>query len=148
MEAHSLIYSSWHLYLFDNFLWLWQLNNFYLSWVSETPLPAPHLVCSVEKRISADVPGPMSKTVLSVQEVRIWCLVWELRSHKLCCAVKKKGRRWKREKERGTRGRRGSVLYKALRAFTTSDLFIFFGKNFIGEMKIAQISLAMWSLSL
>ena len=41
------------------------LNNFYLTRVSETPLPAPHLECSVEKRISADVPGPMSKTELS-----------------------------------------------------------------------------------
>ena len=62
--------------------------------------------------------------------------------HMQCCAVKRKERRME-ERERGTKERRGSVLYQALRAFTRSDLFIFFGKNFIGEMKIAQISLAM-----
>ena len=77
----------------------------------------------------------------------MWCLVWELRSHMQCSAVKRKERRME-ERERGTKERRGSVLYQALRAFTRSDLFIFFGKNFIGEMKIAQISLAMWSLPL
>ena len=64
---------------------------------------------------------------------------------------KRKEDGWKREteteRERGTKGRRGSVLYKALRAFTRSDLLKFFGKNFVSEMKIAQISLAMSSLS-
>ena len=63
--------------------------------------------------------------------------------HAVLCSQKERKEGWKRERKRGTKGRRGSVLYKALRAFTTSDLFIFFGKNFIGEMKIAQISLAM-----
>ena len=53
-----------------------------------------------------------------------------------------------RDRERGTKGRGGSVLYKALRAFTMSDLFISFGKNFGSEIKITQISLAMWSLPL
>ena len=63
-----------------------------------------------------------------------------------CCAIKKKGR-WmeerQRDRERGTKGRGGSVLDKALRAFTMSDLFISFGKNFGSEIKITQISLAM-----
>ena len=61
----------------------------------------------------------------------------------LCNQKERKMDGRERDRERGTKGRRGSVLYKALRAFTRSDLFIFFGKNFIGEMKIAQISLAM-----
>ena len=63
--------------------------------------------------------------------------------HSVLCNQKERkmdGR--ERDRERGTKGRRGSVLYKALRAFTRSDLFISFGKNFVSEMKIAQISLA------
>ena len=70
MEANS-IYSRSFLYLFHNFLSLCDSLNFYLTRVSETPLPAPHLECSVEKRISADVPGSMIKAELSRQEVRI-----------------------------------------------------------------------------
>ena len=71
MEANS-IYSRSLLYLFDNSCHsMTVLNNFYLTRVSETPLLAPHLECSVEKRISADVPGLMSKTELSRQEVRM-----------------------------------------------------------------------------
>ena len=64
--------------------------------------------------------------------------------HSVLCNQKERkmdGR--ERDRERGTKGRRGSVLYKALRAFTRSDLFISFGKNFVSEMKIVQISLAM-----
>ena len=148
MEANSLIYSRSLLYLAIYCNSVTVLNNYYVTRVSETPLPSLHLECSVAKGISADVPSPMIKTVLSVQEVLIWCLVWDLRSHMQCCAIKQKGR-WmeERETERGTKGRRGSVLYKAFRAFTRSDLFISFGKNFLSEMKIAQISLATWSLS-
>ena len=62
--------------------------------------------------------------------------------HAVQCS-KKKGKKDGRERERGTKGRRGSVLYKALRSFTRSDLFIFFGENFVSEMKIAQISLTV-----
>ena len=51
----------------------------------------------------------------------------------LCSQKERKMDGRQRERERGSKGRRGSVLYKALRAFTRSDLFIFFGKNFIGE---------------
>ena len=51
----------------------------------------------------------------------------------LCNQKERKMDGRERDRERGTKGRRGSVLYKALRAFTRSDLFIFFGKNFIGE---------------
>ena len=64
--------------------------------------------------------------------------------HSVLCNQKERkmdGR--ERDRERGTKGRRGSVLYKTLRAFTRSDLFISFGKNFVSEMKIVQISLAM-----
>ena len=83
------------------------LSNFYLSWVSETPLPAPHLECSVEKRISADVPGPMIKTALSMQEVQIWCLVWELRSaYAVLCSQKEKKKMEEREGERNQRKKR------------------------------------------
>ena len=60
MEANS-IYSRSLLYLTISCDSVTVLNNFYLTRVSETPLPAPHLECSVEKRISADVPGPMIK---------------------------------------------------------------------------------------
>ena len=70
MEANS-IYSRSLLYLTISCDSVTVLNNFYLTRVSETPLPAPHLECSVEKRISADVPGPMIKTALSMQEVQI-----------------------------------------------------------------------------
>ena len=147
MEASS-IYSRSLLYLTISCDSVTVLNNFYLTRVSETPLPAPHLVCSVEKRISADVPGPMSKTELSRQEVPMWCLVWELRSHMQCCAVKKKGKKMEeREGERNQRKKRQCPV-QSVEGIYRSDLFIFFGKNFIDEMKIAQISLAMWSLSL
>ena len=64
--------------------------------------------------------------------------------HSVLCNQKERkmdGR--ERDRERGTKGRRGSVLYKALRSFTRSDLFIFFGENFVSEMKIAQISLTV-----
>ena len=56
---------------------------------------------------------------------------------------KRKERRMEeREEERNQRKKRQCPV-QSIEGIYRSDLFIFFGKNFIDEMKIAQISLAM-----
>ena len=47
-----------------------------------------------------------------------------------------------KEGERNQRKKRQCPV-QSVEGIYRSDLFIFFGKNFIDEMKIAQISLAM-----
>ena len=56
---------------------------------------------------------------------------------------KRKERRMEeKEGERNQRKKRQCPV-QSVEGIYRSDLFIFFGKNFIGEMKIAQISLTI-----
>ena len=58
------------------------------------------------------------------------------------CSQKEGKTMEEREGERNQRKKRQCPV-QSVEGIYRSDLFIFFGKNFIGEMKIAQISLTM-----
>ena len=62
-----------------------------------------------------------------------------------CSAVQSKRKERRMEEKEGERNQRKKrqCPVQSVEGIYRSDLFIFFGKNFIGEMKIAQISLAM-----
>ena len=62
--------------------------------------------------------------------------------HAVLCSQKEGKTMEEREGERNQRKKRQCPV-QSVEGIYRSDLFIFIGKNFIDEMKIAQISLAM-----
>ena len=60
-----------------------------------------------------------------------------------CCAVKKKGKKMEEIEGESNQRKKRQCPVQSVEGIYRFDLFIFFGKNFIGEMKIAQISLTI-----